>query len=471
MGVQKSAQTLDPRQKGDIYWRKLKRFLLAEEERGIVHDEEKLIASQVYKECIEMGDLSKIHAEPITGREFKQIPPTAAARELYKNGIINVILRERNLSGEDPEEANLSHIIKKAVKVFYNAAGIDENSGKPVSQEVREEAMNAGLSVYKEYEKAVCNIRRNRSISFVKQLLKDEKIELKASFSDEVVDLLKKVSSSEDEGFLENVHKEYCALMGKKLELEARLSRAKELVSGSVKDESLRGSLTPEEAYYEYESYVREEMRALSFAINGCLSFVKSLVTGETVPPLYASYIENHFGRKVPSFDLDQKVYLLPGFALSEGDGSDGPKVRVCSIEDIKKVFDKLNTYRESHKNQFEDQIPTSLLLDIQGIPAFLNMARALRDSMAVMIGQGERNRLSEEEKKEFDSIFVTVDSYAAIASYILEYAELSKTKTVSDLFKDYDSFIYGLDINNQERISKKRYGMILNREGVGHVH
>ena len=36
-----NTDTLDARQKGDIYWRKLKRYIAAEESRDILRDEEK----------------------------------------------------------------------------------------------------------------------------------------------------------------------------------------------------------------------------------------------------------------------------------------------------------------------------------------------------------------------------------------------------------------------------------------------
>ena len=181
MGEEKK-DTLTAREKGDIYWRKLKYYLAAVKEkekkqasertgRSIAQDILSLDGEAVMSE-LKQGRLW------INGNEFKKRPPTATGEEAYKNSILlvhmslkyfkEVLKKAKKTPGDEIEQAVMKHVektlpvIELAVTTWFASNGIDIKTGEEVRPQKKAEAEKKLEDILKAYEDERKSFRRNR---------------------------------------------------------------------------------------------------------------------------------------------------------------------------------------------------------------------------------------------------------------------------------------------------------------------
>lgn len=442
-------KSLDSRQKGDIYWRKLKRYIAAHEDRGIVRDERKILAKDIFL-AIQDGVAIEKPCYP-TGNEFKVFPPTEAAREAFKNGMTELA---RFTAAPDFGDGYDKDLIRKALGLFFRSAGIDPETGKNIGAAEQTKAVADAPAVFAEYEKAVKSIRRKEAVSYIKELVKDVDLKEDTSFEDRMGPLAKEA----DHQVLNKAYAEYVILSKKESGMKSRLEAIGKLIEGDEITDPCAG-----EAFAEYSLYVREELRAVSFAKSCCMAFAESLVNKKNADLLFVQYIGEHWGFVLPHFPIDEKICTKEGFTRI---GSvTVPQIPVfTTFPEFVKEGESLKEYVELHRERFEDQSVGSLFFGTEEIPVIHARADSLLDQMTVFGSAGGVKALSPEDRLLFKEIYVSTDTIARVTELMIGYAAVSEHKTFRDVLGEYADKIYEMDYRFQERLSLRGYEEVLER-------
>ena len=477
---------LDARQKGDIYWKKLKRYLEARSSLDDSSDEKdtaRMLAKDVF-ECAKKLDASE-EAESgrlVTGDEFKVMPPTATGAELYGNGILLVIanLRRivRQLKAHEYDAVFLKHlatlgeIMQKALKSYYNSSGIDEKTGTVIASSKREEAQAGHAEIIKEYESEVKNFRNNVSNEVVKGLIKEYKIDNASKANAEMINdgQLDKLVGSNPEAYevnkanIEMLRKEYDTLLAKEKQLESTLPLIREAAKDKMN--SLTGAewISPVEAYGEYRDYLAERLRALAYARRCCLAYVRCILTDETVDPLIANYIKKRWGAEVKTLPQDQPVVTFERFVRIKLLEQDNTEYRFDDVAAVKKAAAELKEYRNTHPEQFEDQTFSSLFFDIEELSKMERKARALRNHLASAASGRILLEVSDKEREELVDIWIEADAFSRVTSMVIDYAEESESKTIKALLPTFARDVYEMSFYRQKEISAQCLEKVIER-------
>ncbi len=157
-GENLNQETLDSRQKGDIYWRKLKRLIAAEKKKGIVNDEDRLFA-KLSLSPVSDPDLPECEeGDSFTGYEFDAYPPTATSREIYEKGILNLIRNKEAIISANPE---VGDALNDVLESFYLTCGINLKTGKNLTKAERTEAVMAHQGKIARYKEAAEKCGKN----------------------------------------------------------------------------------------------------------------------------------------------------------------------------------------------------------------------------------------------------------------------------------------------------------------------
>ena len=148
---------LSARQKGDIYWKKRKRYLAAAASRNGL--KEGYINPDMAADVLQHYEELKAVDEPIvlSGNEFSERPPTAVGRRAFSDAVASVMhvrdLYKKILSNPGDErtedqiisggmEKNLS-VITQVVDDFFTASGLTQDGEKISDKDVRKKGMAA----------------------------------------------------------------------------------------------------------------------------------------------------------------------------------------------------------------------------------------------------------------------------------------------------------------------------------------
>ncbi len=442
-------KSLDSRQKGDIYWRKLKRYIAAYEDRGIVRDERKILAKDIFL-AIQDGVAIEKPCYP-TGNEFKVFPPTEAAREAFKKGMTELA---RFTAAPDLGEGYDKDLIRNALGLFFRSAGIDSETGKNIGAAEQAKAAADAPAVFARYEKAVKSIRKKEVVSFINELVKGADITEDTSFEDHMGPLAKEA----DHQVLNRAYAEYVILSKKESGMKSRLEAIGKLIEG---DRNLDPYAL--EAFDEYSLYVREELRAVSFAKSCCMAFAESLVNKKIADPLFVDYISDHWGFVLPHYLLDERICTKEGFTRI------GlvpvPQIPVFkTFPEFVKEGESLKEYVELHRERFEDQSVGSLFFGTEEIPVIHVRAGSLLEQMTIFGLKGGVKALSYTDRLLFKDIYVRTDTIARVTELIINYAAVSEYKTFRDVLREYADKIYEMDYRYQERLSIRGYEEVLER-------
>lgn len=470
--------TLDARQKGDIYWRKLKRLIEAEEERGLERNEAKNIAGDILLRINRKGFKETVPDRLVTGDEFNTIPPTAASGEICADNVCLAVqcccyFESYESKTGDKEYDNIRNnkvhgmakVIAEAISCFFASMGIDEATGKSISNEKREEAITLSESVFAEYEKAVKHFKTDASVAYINTLIDKRRIE-KAAFVNEIDSIISgKHLSDEINKEIEKVSKEYAALKSKESELTALMNAVEFDLQNDSGFELLNVKVSFSEAYEEYRKYLAEQIRAVSFAINCCITYIKCLVNDDVADPIYAAYISEHWKKEVKTLSFEDSIYAMEGYDLLGPTFKDDSLNIPKSIEEFNKIGEELKEYMDSHPNRFFDQTVSQLLFDMDGIPDIIAKADALKEGLLDHLSKGKAN-----QSEELIDMWAMADSISDICFFVLEYSMARELSTVKVLLNEYAEFIFDLDYRKKFSVSKDKLLKVLERR-TGNVH
>ena len=138
---------LSPRKKGDLFWKKYK--LMEQAESVLCDGAPSKIGEKVARDAVEKyKDATYLIDSDLDGNEFRPFPPTATGRELRVAGLV----RAMRAASDDKCDKELSVALSNALKLYFNAAGYEENSVTKISDDAKEKAEDMLDEAVKAYE-------------------------------------------------------------------------------------------------------------------------------------------------------------------------------------------------------------------------------------------------------------------------------------------------------------------------------
>ena len=141
---------LSLRQKGDLFWKKYKLQRQAEELLGSDKKRHVQVAGvlHMYKSA------SPDEKTQPDGNEFKDYPPTATGRDVMRNAVVRAMLVRDKLRNDPECDGHFLDSLSDAITAFFESAGYDEITGKPIDEKKKAEACSLYPEKVKAYEEA-----------------------------------------------------------------------------------------------------------------------------------------------------------------------------------------------------------------------------------------------------------------------------------------------------------------------------
>ncbi len=485
MGKAKNGnETLTAREKGDIYWQKLKYYLQSAKDKNNTEVLERKglgIAKEVFDKCDEdITDEVKKDGLHITGNEFAKRPPTAAGERAYKESITYAVrvcrfLEKYLASGaKDTEDEILIEYIKKIVVVmkqvvntWFLANGLDYETGKPADESYILAAVERLDKDISTYEESVLGFKRFVARAYIK--------ELKKSFPE----MKKKYVSAEDEfsEYILNNAGNYDA--NKKIikRAFAELNAIREKTSGFVGEvAALREFLEKENQYKminpfmtlkdsvnEYFAFIHEQTAAAMWAEDGCIELIKYLLANEKADPMVANYIYAHYGVTVDTYPLYKKIGEFSEYTGFD-DIDENIEFVFSNNDEFQKAVKEIIEYTETHLRIFISQSITTMLFESKELPLVVAKSKALRNQIVTNINNGSFDGLSPKEWKDLKNAWITADTITRVAYMVMEYVNNCEKKTMSDLISSFYEDTADFDYAVQEKESTECLEAFLRR-------
>ncbi len=482
---------LNARQKGDIYWKKLKRYIASGERHreNAKGDKDTILAREILALEKETPDI--VYDEKnvdINGDEFKVMPPTATANEIFGEGIVRVIkykkafekmLSDSSGSGmmkvlyNSLEELTLA--MGNAIDAFFYGAGIDPVTGEPVAPEKRREAKTNRKQAFDKYEKTIKNFRRDASLIVVASLetgaAKEEGLDADTAFCNEEADRIFLQVKELDPGMydfslddMDRLKDDCRDILRNEADLSRKLQRIETLVHERSKDASEKEVTALKDVIREYGIYIEEKSKRLAFEKNCCVIYARYILTDEMVDPLTADYIFEKYGERVKTYPLDEAVCSLPDYVNIEYDPFFEP-APIESKEGMEKVSEELSEYIRNHPAQFESPTITSLFFGTGDLPVMEKTARNLRNAIAGSLGSEFAKEIQLPENSELLRMWTEADAFVSVATQVLDYALLNRRKTIKELLDTFESDTYEMSFSRQKKMSGRALKNAAERE------
>ncbi len=473
--------TLSAREKGDIYWRKLKYYLRAVKEKDI-ETENRRSGSFMAGETFSL-DTSELKKEieqgtrHITGNEFRHRPPTATGELAYKQSIQLVKLsseyfKERLAKADKQDEDDSNKVLRDnlekliplmdgAVDTWFSANGINSRTGEKESPEIISEAKNKLDEEIQKYENGVKNFRVNIAKKIAAELLsggpesRDKSEEPENSFSEIISENIEKYEKNRDS--IDKAVRDHMACRKVISAIEGEIDRLKVIVEQKGKYEKVNLIMTYRDVFREYRDMAQEKLKLSVWAQYGCEGLIRGLLLDEPADPKVAKYIESHYSVKVPVYSQYQRISELPGY-VSHSDKLDADieEYGISDMEEMEKALSRLRTYKKEHPDQFSCQTIHSMLFGTNELPEIATLAKQLRNYIAGSMKAGEFSGMSESEKHDLFEKWVFSDTMARVSYMVIEYGRKSEKKTISDLLLTFENDRREMEFAYQEKMCRE---------------
>ena len=470
MSAAQTENELTARDKGDIYWRKLKYYLKSAGEKGRSADDGRN-GKTLAMELLELAEEPYENRPEITGNEFKLRPPTAAGTQAYKDSILQVmrsadyyrsLLENGKLPIEDTSDSAARRYIEKmlplmerVLDIWFLANGVDRKKKKQADGKKVADAKKKLPASILAYEETVKGFRHFVSMMIVERLKPElpaenmpvaEREEEFTALIEANPESYRLIRSKIDQALTELLY-----LRKKRERLERELSSLYALATTKNEDKTGQGFMTLSEALALYRDHTDEQIAAIIWAEEGCTAFVKGVLNGEICDPMIADYIRSRFGAPVPTYPLFERVNTLPGFCSLAAFSDAEEKITYKNVKEIREGIHELKVYRDAHKRQFQYQSICTMLFHTEELPQIAGKARTLRNRLARGFRDGEFDGLSKREQAEFEDFFVTADAMAKVSYLVIEYSLASENKTLIELIGSFDTDTGEMDYHVQE--------------------
>lgn len=472
MGEKNDSGGLSARQKGDIYWKKLKAFLQAVKDKDVSDDGErkarylaqKIIARKKSEYTEEVG-------EYIDGNEFKLRPPTSTGEQAYEDNIWKVIcnlnyfrsmINKGAANASDGADAivlkrlnSLTKVIGETVEKAFLAYGINYQTGAPVSDEEALKAREGLRTQILKYETAVKQFKSKVALSVADSMKDKLPHESVQADTGAINDLIKENPDNyyAYKGTVDTAVKELETIMKKRSRAEADLAALKEYAAEQGPDSKPVSFMDYPEFIRIYEDCMEEYFASMEWAREGCEACIRLLLTGSAPDPFMSGYIHSHWKTDVETSSADSFVSVLPGYKRLEYDKEDPALYRYETIDEVRQGIEVIGRYVDEHPEQFRFQLISDVLFDIDELPEIAGRSRALRNTLAGWAEKGYPGTLSESEKEELQEMWVRAETTERVAELVLEYHKNSERRSMKDLIASYLYDTQDMDYRLQEKM------------------
>ena len=466
-----TADGLSARQKGDIYWKKLKYFLQAVKDKNISDDGErkgrylaqKLIARRNAENMEETGEF-------IDGNEFKLRPPTSTGEQVHEDNLWKTIcnlnyfrdiLQKNAGNTADGTDAivlkrlnSLQKVIAETVETTFRAYGLNYLTGAVVSDADIKKAKEGQPVLIKKYEAAVKQFKSKVALSVadsLRDILSPESVQPDTSA---ITDLIKEYPDSyfTYKGTVDTALKELETILKKRSRAEAELESLKKYAEEKGSDSAPVSFMDYSEFISVYEECMEEFFISMDWAAEGCEACIRSLLTGTAPDPFMSNYIHSRWKVETETYPGDTFVSSLPGYRQPEYDKENPALYKYETIEDVKQGIAELKKYREEHSRQFRFQLISDILFDTDDIPEIAGRSKAIRNVLYGWAENGYPGTVSESDKEELKEMWVQAETTGRVAEMVLEYHRNSGRRSMKDLIDAYLYDTQDMDYRLQEK-------------------
>ena len=476
----KEKQALTAREKGDIYWRKLKYYLRdarAKEKENESRWAGRNLARELFKADGEKT-LARIRAGELflRGSEFKKRPPTATGDEAYRDGILLVIKSEeyfREILAEyqgksmDPVDefmikqlGKLLVVTKNVLRTWFLSNGVDPDTGENAKSARVQKALESLDEEISLYESTVAGFRKGVARRVMRKLLQElpEQAQEKEERKEDELDMLIR---DNPEGYrlhkmkISRALRELRALQEKEAELKKEIPVLEELVQKKGPFTRISSIMTLGDALWEYKDYIDYQFVTAVWAKYGCERMIRGLLTGEMSDPMAANYVKAKWDVDIPTYPLLVRISSLPGYQPVEGEACD-EEIPLNDLSDMREAFQRLEEYKDTHFGQFQYQTISTILFGVQGLASCSALAKKLRDRVSSAVESGEFSQNTLEEKRELANFWLTAETMYRVAGMVLDYHNRCADRNMSDMVKIFPKDSYDMNYAVQEGICKR---------------
>lgn len=469
------AEGLSAREKGDIYWRKLKYFLQAVKDKHVTGVSERKGRYMARQLVARKKDAAPDTVEEyIDGNEFRMRPPTSTGEQAYEDSIWKAI---RNLNyfrsvlsqvnESDYSEADiivlkqlneLQKVIGETVEACFTANGIDYRTGEAVSASQIKIASAMFSDRKEKYEESVKQFKLKVAKAVASAAAgntKDDPAE-GSEFTD-LSDMKALIEANpekyqENKAVINNALNELESIRKKLGKARAGLAALKEYAEQQGPDAKAVSFMDYSEVVQIYEDDLDESLTSMEWGERGCETCIRSLLTGDVPDPLMSNYMHSHWSADTETFSADSSAVSLPGYQKLEYEKDDAGLYHYGTIAEIRQGIGELARYRDEHPRQFRFQMISDLLFGLEDLPEIAGRSRAISYILADWAKNGCPETISDADKKELKEMWVQAETTERVAEMVLEYHRDSERRTLKDLTDNYLYDSLDMDYRLQEK-------------------
>ena len=473
---------MSARQKGDIYWKKRKRYLAAAAARNGL--KEGYLNHDMAVDVLDRYEALKAVKERIiiTGNEFSERPPTAVVRRAFADSVAALMherdrykhiletmdedeIRSEDKIMADRMEENLG-LIEHVIDDFFMASGTTQEGEKISDKDVRKKGNAAFKKSSEEFSDRISKSYREIGVRYIEEIR--EKNGLKelmdapdpgagpvfTLITDKYAD-----AAAKNKDVIERLKQANTAARHKSAQLMAGVEAIRGKVSQEYFDagsDAMRRFLL-ERTFDEYSSRIDEQLSELLKIQEASVFCAAWVLASLPMDPILKPYIDAGWGCEPDYIDGSMRLNELPGFIfLKEYERRDSLG-ELKKLEDIKRVGEKLKAYLYTHPWQFDGQCLMSICRGTEDLPAIVADAKHVRDTVDMLTEQTDfADKLGLEERIELYNIWVMSDLISRVGYMLTEFLTAHENATVSESEEDLKKLLPEMSYSKLGRLCRE---------------
>lgn len=471
---------MNAREKGDIYWRKRKRYLAAAAVRnglkeGYFNPDMAEDVLERYKE-IKSAD-KRIF---LTGNEFEERPPTAVGRRAFADAVAS-LMKERDrferlindLPGDDNSSENqilmggLEEIVAAIEQVlgdYFTASGLTQDGEKISDKAERRRAIEAFEKSSELYHMLLDRNNKELAVRFVSELRSkyglEEQMDAPKPGPGPVFSMLTENYPDVVEKNKELIEKLESINESSRHEA-ARIVKArealKEKVTAEYFDEGTEKGRKAilDKTFSQYSFYIDEQLGELLYVQEATAAYAGWVLFSAPVDPILEQYISPEWGPKAEVMDPKMKLSDQEEFIHLKEYDREAEVGEVNSIADVRQKALEIRKYLYAHPWQFDAQCITTISRGTKALPGIVADAKAIRNGLDRLTEKGYLKGLSMEEGIELYETWILVDNITRVGYAVMDFTIGHEDSTLKEAAEDLKKMLPYMSYSKQERICK----------------
>ncbi len=467
---------MSAREKGDIYWRKRKRYLAAAAVRnglkeGYFNPDMAEDILERYKEIKATGK-----RELLNGNEFSEKPPTAVGRRAFAYAVAN-LMNERdhyellinNFPGDENYNENqilvggieeILACMEQAVGDYFIAAGLTQDGERITDKAERKRAFEAFKNSGELYHELMVRNNKELGVRFIDELRKRYGLD----------DLMDAPDPGPGPVFGMLVNKYPEAVKNNSALIEklkqVNISTRHEAAMIVAAREKLRQEVTKEyfdpatdevrkfileASFGEYSYKVDENLCTLLYKQEATAAYIGWVLLSAPVDPVLAEYVDPEWGQRPQVMDEGMLLSEQEEFVFLRKYDRWEEVGEIKGLSDVRKRAEEIKQYLYAHPWQFDAQCITTISRGTQQLPGIVADARAIRDGLDRLTANGYLNEISMEEGMELYEIWTVADLITRVGYTVMDFTVKHENCTIKETVEDIKDMLPLMSYSKQE--------------------